>query len=404
MRTIAYVLVLALMFTIPWEQSFEYSSVGTISRIVGVAAAIVWLVSISGSGRMRRLTAFHGAALAFVIWNGLTVFWSKDPESSVTGLFTYVQLLVMLVILWDVIDTPQRVRAMLQAYVLGALVTTGTIIANFLNGDTTVYERYSSPGSEVDLAALILALGGPAAVYLATRPTLEQRSRLLRVVNYAYLPAATFAVVLTATRGAVVASVATAIFFLWSVVRGRPAQRVGAVGAITVAAFLVVSFAPATSLDRIVTASSELRGGGNLNGRIGIWHASIDAFLQRPLLGVGHDAHRAAVPTGNVAHNTLLSILAETGLIGTVLFIGLLVHVIAALRKQSGWEARFWTAQLAVVALGAMSLSIEDSKAAWAFVALAVAAAAPVVSTAAARTSASTGRALGWSPAVGSSR
>jgi O-antigen ligase len=401
-RKTTYVLVLALMFTIPWEQSIEYSGVGTISRVVGLAAAAAWFVSAAGAGRIRRLTSFHGAALAFVIWNGLTVFWSKDSHSSAIGSFTYVQLLVMLVILWDVIDTPQRVRAMLQAYVIGAFVATGTIIFNFVNGDTSVYERYSSSGSQTDLAALILALGGPGAVYLATRPTLERRSRVLRVLNYVYVPAATFAIVLTATRGAVIASIATAIFFIWAVLRGGPVQRVGAIGAIAVAVYLVVSFAPTTSLQRIATASSELRGRGNLNGRVDIWHASIDAFLRSPLLGVGHDAHRAAVPSGNVAHNTPLSILAETGLIGAVLFLAILLHVVAALRRQSGWDRRFWTAQLAVVAIGAMSLSIEDVKATWAFIALAVAAAAPHVATAPVRRRVvSTARAFAWSLSPG---
>jgi O-antigen ligase len=386
------------MFTMPWQQAVEYSSVGTISRVVGLAAAAVWLVSIAATGRMRRLTSFHVAALAFVAWNGLTVFWSKDPHSSVVGFFTYVQLLVLLVIMWDVIDTSQRVRAMLQAYVLGAFVTTGTIIVHFVSGQTSVYERYSSPGSEVDLAALILALGGPAAVYLATRPTSERRSRLLRLLNYAYVPAATFAIVLTATRGAVVASLATAIFFTWALARGRPAQRIGAVAAVAVAVFLVVNYAPATAVHRIVTTSSELRGSGNLNGRTEIWHESIDAFLQSPLLGVGHDAHRAAVETGNVAHNTPLSILAETGLVGAVLFIGVLMHVAAALRRLSGWDGRFWTAQLVVIAIGSLSLSIEDSKAVWAFAALAVAAAAaPVAATAAPRTVDLRSRVRDWS-------
>jgi len=46
------------------------------------------------------------------------------------------------------------------------------------------------------------------------------------------------------------------------------------------------------------------------------------------------------------------------------------------LRKLSGWPAWYWSTQLAVIAVGAMSLSLEDSKSVWLFLSLCVATAA----------------------------
>ena len=99
------------------------------------------------------------------------------------------------------------------------------------------------------------------------------------------------------------------------------------------------------------------------------------------------DAHRAAVAPGladrsafrkaeKEAHNTYVSVAVETGVVGFAFFVALLLSVAGRIRTRSGWAAWYWPAQLGVLAIGAMSLSLEDSKSVWIFLSLAVASAA----------------------------
>jgi O-antigen ligase/polysaccharide polymerase Wzy-like membrane protein len=140
---------------------------------------------------------------------------------------------------------------------------------------------------------------------------------------------------------------------------------------------MICEFAPRGPRNRIRTAATVTKGSeGALGGRLGIWSESGQAFLEHPITGVGLDAHRAAVPVGKEAHNTYISVLTETGVVGFLLFGSVLVSVFARVRHRSGWEAWYWFAQLGVLAIGAMSLSLEDSKSVWIFLSLAVASAA----------------------------
>jgi O-antigen ligase len=149
---------------------------------------------------------------------------------------------------------------------------------------------------------------------------------------------------------------------------------------------VLVVFAPQGQIDRIgttVTATDPGQEGSALSGRWAIWQASGRAFLESPVGGVGLDAHRLAVAyelgqvrvlTGSEkeAHNAYLSVLTETGVVGIVLFIFVLLDVVTSVRRLRGWDAWYWSCQLAVLAIGAMSLSLEDSKSVWIFLSLSV--------------------------------
>ena len=381
-RGIAFRLTLLLIFTIPWEQTAELPGRGTITKLVGVGAGVAWFLGVMADGRQRRPDRFHAAFFLMVVWIGLTVHWSLDPRSTIKGFLTFVQLLILLLMLWDLVDTQERVRLALQAYVAGAFVSIGGILVNFLNDQTTVYLRYSAPGYDVDGSGLILALGMPAAIYLALSGGAEKRSAALRFLDFAYVPAAIFAIVLTATRTAAIASLPTVVFAVLYAARSRPSLRVAAAAALSCGIYLLVTFAPAASVDRIALSTKELSqesstwGDSFTTGRTGIWQESVQAFLKRPLGGVGHGAHREAIASGKVAHNTPLSILTETGMIGFALFATVVACVVGWVRRLTGWEARYWITQLAVVMLGAMTLSVEHLKAVWLLVGLAVASAA----------------------------
>ena len=372
MRALARRLLFVLIFSVPVEAVFVLSAFGTLTKLLGMIVGTIWVLSALAGARVRPLDRFHVVAFAFVLWNGFSVFWSIDPGPSATGFLTLVQLLGFTIVMWDLLDHPRVVASALQAYVLGAFLSIGGVTFNFVTGQSASWRRYSGSGFNVDYLSLVIALGIPVAWFLAYGVSRETTSRAMRFANIAYVVAAPFAMVLTGTRGAVVASIPTALFILWSLGATTRVQRVIGVVVAAAAIVLVFNYAPQASLDRIATTPSEVSAGGGVGGRLETWEQSLDAFAHRPLTGVGINAHRAAVDSGRVAHNIFISVLTETGIVGAVLFASLLVRVHLWVRRRSGWPSRFWMTQIAVVLIGGMTLSIEDSKAVWLFLALAV--------------------------------
>ena len=408
MRQLAYWVALAFVFAVPWEAGVQLSEHGRGSRFLGFFVALLWLASVVERGRLRQPHAFHRALFLFLVWCGLTFFWSVDTRATVGGFLTLAQLFVLTVIFWDLFDTRPRIENALQAYVLGAYVTCGSIIWNYVTAPELKFpnhERVNALGFETDGIALIVATAAPAAWYLAAGPSSRGRSGFLRRLDYAYLPVALWALLLTGTRGATLASIPTALFILWSLrTLGRRTRIVVAAAAIT-AIVTVISFTPEGQLQRLqttVTATELGQEGGALSGRWSIWTASVHVFFERPVGGVGLDAHRTAVASQlgqdrtfrtaeKEAHNAYLSILAETGIVGFVLFLYVLLLVIGQLQLLHRWEAWYWSAQLGVLAIGAMSLSIEDRKSIWMLLALAISYAAAPQAAAAVRRSRLTG-------------
>ncbi len=381
LRRLSYVLGLVFIFSVPWEQTLETTALGTLSKFVGILAAGGWLLAVLAGAPMRRLQAVHGAAFLFVAWSGLTIFWSLDPEASVSGFATNLQLLMLTLLVWDLLDSGERIRAGLQSYVLGSYVVIGGIIVAFLQGQTTVYERYAAPGSDVDNSALTIAIAIPAAFHLLFTTREGQRLALQRLVNFTFLPLAVFAMVLTGTRGALVALIPTFGIMLLVLFRAGNTGRLIAAVVVVASVGAVIRFAPADLITRVTSSTTEATGGkagDTLTGRSQIWHESWDAFTRRPVQGVGNNAHRAAIPTGKVAHLTSLSILTETGLIGALVFLFVLFQLYRLIRRKLLEDDGFWFAQLSVIAIGSLSLTIEDRKSVWIMVSLAIGAASTV--------------------------
>jgi hypothetical protein len=382
MRSLAYGLSIAFVFAVPWQSGVNLHGLGTLSKALGFACAGVWLLSVVGRGRIRPLDRFQKWYFLFLVWNGLTLYWSINTGATAAGFLTYLQLFIMLVVVWDLFDTERKIESALQAFVFGAYVAALSVIVEYGTHPAAkfpTHERLKGIGNEVDGIALVMAIGIPAALYLAASPAGRRRMPGLRVVNYAYLPIALFGMVLTGTRGAMLASLPTAAFVIWSLRRASPLHRVMAAGALVAVAFVVIGFAPQGQLSRIETATTvgDLgSSGGALNGRWGIWLESLQAFEQRPIFGSGLDTHRDTVAVGKKAHNTYISVLVETGIVGFVLFSAVLFSVFTRIARRTGWDAWYWFTQVGVLAIGAMSLSLEHQKGVWIFLSFAVASAA----------------------------
>jgi O-antigen ligase len=100
----------------------------------------------------------------------------------------------------------------------------------------------------------------------------------------------------------------------------------------------------------------------DLGGRVPIWKESITAFLEHPILGVGGGAFRTVNSFKKAAHNTYLSVLAELGVVGFLLFFAILAVVSYSIMCQSGPEKIFWFTTFLVLLIGISIQTWEFTK------------------------------------------
>ena len=368
MRRIAFWLTLFTILLMPWESFLVLPGIGTASRLVGMITAAFWLMTVLFTGTFRKPTPFHMVAFLFFLWNAVTILWSFDPEETVARTMTYIQLAIFVLLLWDLFSTAADVRMGLQAYLLGAYVPIASTIYNYMNGITFSYGRYASTGDNPNTTGILIGLALPLAWYLAASTNQEGSSRLLRWLNYLYIPVAIFAILLTATRFALLMALPAMLFGLSSLPRLRSGMRFLIFVILVGALYLLSTWVPETALARFATIGDELQT-GDLSDRTVLWNIGLDLWLDNPLGGVGSAAYNAAVASifgrPRSIHNTFVAILVELGTVGLLLFALLLLTAFLHAWRHPLWELRFWLTTLVVWLMGNLVLTWIYYKPTW---------------------------------------
>src|SRR5512135_859243 len=344
MRTVAYRLALAVFFTLPFENLVHVSGAGRVSKLLGLLVAAFWLLTVAATGEFRRPRVAHLVALLFVAWVGLSLFWTVDVPATRTRFITYVQLLGLMFVVWELVTSRARVRGALQAYVLGAWVSVAMLLYSYatLGSGGTTHGRVTTGTFNPNDVGLMLAIAVPVAWYLVSSDGARRR-RWLWGVNAAYIPAGVVAIALTASRAALAGAAFGLVYVAISLVRRRPAALVPAAASLVVLAIAVVPLLPERGLYRVQTTGTDITAGG-FTGRVPLWHEGMDLFRAHPIGGIGGGAFReGALESRKVAHNLVVALLAEVGIVGFTLFVLLLILVAISAWRQPGGLGGMWT-------------------------------------------------------------
>jgi len=369
----AWALLAVFVFTIPWEKSVWVPSVGDIAHLAGLAAFAAGMAAAILRREWRRPNAALLLAAAFVLWAGLTYLWSFDRAATRGRILTFAELLAMVWLVWEQCRGPARQSQLIAAYVCGSVVASSMAFWRYFHGAQTYYLRYAAGGFDPNDFGLVLAIGIPLALSLALRGR-----GCIGWWWLASVPILIAAVLLTASRTAMIATYAALLFAAWT---WRRAGRVYRIATAIFAMGLTLSLArlaPAPQRQRLATTGSEITT-GTLHDRTRIWKAGIRALRRHPIRGVGAGAYPKAVepwlgrPAKGfqyVAHNTFLSVLVEEGGIGLAicgLLFGTLAFFVWSLAPP---ERALWTVVAAVWAVGVFTLTWEHYKPTWLIMAL----------------------------------
>ena len=365
MRKITYWLAVLLIFIVPWEDSISVTTLGSLARVMGLVVAAFWVATMLLEGRFRKPHLFHVIVLLFFLWNFVSVFWSPDSESTIQRIKTYSQIFLLMLIFWEVFQKPENLMMGLQAYIYGSFVLIASTIYNYINGNVAVaYEgRYSATGvNAVDLT-LILMMGLPVAMHLVFVAGQNKTGMILKLVNLAYIPLAIFSILLTGSRTSLIAVIPFGIYLV-ATQQIKFDRKILVFVLLIISALALFPFIPQAITTRLGTLGSSIEA-GDLGGRVGLWGQAILVLNEHPIMGLGSGTLDSAI--GSAAHNTFVSVAAETGFIGFILFITILAVVFfQAMNIQNG-NSGLWVAIFLTWVIGVCSLSWEFRKLTWLF-------------------------------------
>lgn len=363
MITTAYAALWIFIFALPWENVFVIPGLGTISKLMGIVALGFAALAALLTGRLRHLNRFHVVALLFLMLAGLSVFRSVYADTAVIKFKTYIQLVAVLWIIWELAPDTRRQRGLLTAYVFGSYVgALLTIIVRPSVAHTTT--RFAAEGFDPNDLGMTLALAIPMAWYLG----MTYRQPLLRWACRGYLLIGIVAIGLTGSRGAMVATMFALLIVPLTMARLSAGKKMAAIIMLLAVGAVSVAFIPETSFQRFSSTKEEVEA-GTLNGRLQIWTAGVHAFVQQPWLGWGAGSFdRAIVPwfgRPRAPHNSYLCILVEQGVVGFLVWITMYLVLFTQVLKLPSMERRFALILLGTMAVAMLPLGWDDRKPVW---------------------------------------
>ena len=327
------------VFLLPFDSITKVGPGGqTLTTIAGAAVAAVWLSTGLLKRDLRRPPRQALWWTLFVSWGAVTVLWAIEPQPAAIRLSTAVSLLAVFLVVLSTNISRDELRNIALFVVAGACAAAlftsyqfyrgvdyhGAIRGSLMVGGTGADPNYFA-------ASLLLPLSLAVNGFLTPRKWLARTAWLGATVIIA------FGILVTMSRGALVAVTAMIFFYMYT----RQVSRRLVIPLVGI--FVALAFAlPGNFLTRLESAGET--GGA---GRTVVWQGGLVAFTHYPLVGSGlntfSDAYQKYLGGAPIyhgilvsgAHNSYLETAVELGTIGFLLVMTAFVtQLLAASRLR----------------------------------------------------------------------
>ena len=358
---------------IPFDQVLVLGNTDiTITWIAGAFAGATLILYGLVSGRFKAPTRAGLIWGLFVLWTVASLVWAIDPATSLKRLPTVVALFGVYIVAANFRVTRQELSRILLLTVAGGAAAASVIIFQFAH-HLSFEGRASLVVGNVEANPNELAGSLLLPFSLALCGVLSGGSRIKRGVLLAALALITISILLTMSRGSLVALAVTLLVCLF----GFGVRRRLLVPILVLAIPLL--FLPSLFYQRLEEAST-----GRGTGRYDIWLAGLQIVKSYPVIGVGLAnfpvAYRNFAGYAHIfpshgymreAHDAYLQVCGETGVIGLVLFIAAIwaqmkeVRFAPSSRDSYGYSAIALQAACWGQLVAALSGNIQWNKSFW---------------------------------------
>ena len=341
----------------------------SVAKIAGVLLGISWLAAIA-SHRSEQLwerrPLLTYTLVLFVAWNGLSLAWAEQGGPVISAVVRYGPNALLVPIAFTAVRSEKHLRWVILSVIAATSISAVLGVAGPAADPSAVDEGRAqglAGGANELAAALVVGIVLSLAVAGARRTGPGLRLFLLGGAGLSVL-----AVALSLSRGGLVALGAALVTAILVGGRWRWRALIGAVAVVVVVVGYFLFFASLPARERV----TEVSGG---TGRSDIWTVGWRMVEENTTVGVGAGnfptssihyllqpgaltADEFIVSTPKVAHNTLLEILAETGVIGLALFLGILLASMLSLLRAARIFERVGERDLELLARGLLVATV----------------------------------------------
>ncbi len=305
---------------------------------MGALSALLWHAFVSKELKIFWHHSFNWLAIFWVLTIIGIVFASNRPIALAEFKGIYWKIIVMtLAIMWLVNTTEDLAKTAMTIIYAGALVSC-IAVYNSANGiglvegsRVTIGRDFGSMLGDPNDLSLVLMFPLAFTISQASTPGIPWFKRIISALVCLLLLAA---IIATQSRGGLLGCIAVIGIFAWKLVQSKLLLMSG--GAIAA----VVLYLVAGISDRASGGAAEEGIDESAMGRIYAWEAAFKMALDNPLTGVGlnnfysnyffYSAYWDGL--NHAVHSTWFGVLAETGFIGLIFFVGLIVSLIKTSR------------------------------------------------------------------------
>ena len=321
-----------------------FGPVLNLTKLAGLLLTMSWfaILTTRQSSKIDFVSVHPIVAAAlglFLGWATLSAAWAEDPGAAVGSASRYALNMVLFLIVFTAVRVERDLGHILIGFVLGSLFAVGYALVAPSAEDPGRLATAAHDPNELAAALIsgsILAVG--AVAFFRGSPALRLLGGFTAVACVA-------GILLTASRGGLIALTVALLFAIVVAGRWRAPLAIGAACLATASVIYFAGFAPPEVQERItepVSGQSRVQ-----EGRTTIWQVAWRSVEANPVQGLGSanfavsSKHYLLEPgtlartdeiidEPKVAHNSYLEILAELGIVGAFLFGVVIIFAVAS--------------------------------------------------------------------------
>jgi len=283
-------------------------------------------------GRKHRIPREGQLVVAITVAMALSTVFSPSKGIALEALRNFAIMIVAgPLVMMTTLDTVRKLRT-----AVGLYVVLGVVLAlhGILGGGRGVGAFFDDENDLAMALCTVMALSYFLGVTARRLPV-----RLAWLVAFGV---SAFGVVFSFSRGGFLGMLAVGAYALY-----HSPRRVAAALVIIVAVALLLPFVPTSWYDEMATIRTSAQEEDTGGLRLYMWGLAWKAFLDRPILGVGpkvfnrvaedyHDPRKSIMGVhvwGRACHSLYFTMIAEVGLVGTILWLWLLIVSVRHVRR-----------------------------------------------------------------------
>lgn len=302
----------------------------SIPKAIGYLLFIAWALYIFRKSRadMLRIDRISLNFLLFIGWGLITFMWTLMPVRTLHVGFTLLQLWVFYFIAMSLIDNKRKLE-----WVVYAILGSCTFVAfNSIIMSVSRLRAVGVKGADANEFAALMIL----PIYLSLNLAILHKNIFLRVLFGLLIIILLLGAASTVSRGFLLAILLSFIYRVFIDVNKKRALAAILIVLGLTGPFLFVRYHKRAQIEPPMYVKEVPAG------RMAIWIIGIEIIKAHPIAGAGMGAFPKAfdkqyeenrektgwVGYGRVGHNDFITIFAEYGIIGLLIWLGLIVYIL----------------------------------------------------------------------------